>query len=186
MPPEPPSPTSTPPITVEQGPRWLADFIYTPPAWVNPTIKVLGLVVAVLVVYRLHQRDWSIDAETQLAMGRIAATIVGVMGGVLAMANLTSQPYLVDVAVGFAVGWGTVTTALSHRVRHRVRQSIEDDHARLAAGWSALMKATLLVPVILSNRHAGTPLFGGRLVLLGLGVAMVFYNLRERATAVQT
>lgn len=173
-------PVGAPNATIEQGPAWLVDLYLTPPAWVNPAIRVIGILAVLVVAYRLHRWGWEVDAETQLAVGRIGATVVAVITGVLAMANLASQPYVLDVALGCAAGWGSVTVALSAPARRGAAEYIPEPETRLAAAWCTLALLSLLGPALVSVHGRGTALTTGRVAVAGVAVAMVVLNLRER------
>ncbi|MFB6202798.1 MAG: hypothetical protein ABEI98_12425, partial [Halorhabdus sp.] len=157
-----------------QGPDWLAQLLYAAPLWLNAALKLVLLVTVVGVGVRLYQRDWEIDAETQLLMGRMAGTIAAVAFAVVAFRTLLEQPYLVDVACGAALGWSAVTVALSHRVREWFRPHLAGARSRLAGGWMLL--AALSVALLSMPR---TNLFGGELVLVAVAGVMVLYNLVE-------
>jgi len=177
------NPQTGPDATVTQGPEWLAHFLLTPPPWVNAALQVLGLVVLCLVVWRLHQQDWHVDAETQLQMGRIAGTITGVITCVLAMANLTSQPYAVDVAVGAIVGWGVVAVGLSSTVLGRVSDWCDDARSRRGTAWLWLAVIVLLAPELVAVAGRGNVMFTGRLAVSCVSVGMAALNFRSVPTA---
>lgn len=164
--------TREPPVIVRQGPQWLVDFLMSPPWWVSLSVKLLGLVVAGVVAYRLHQRRGEITPGQQHAMLQIAGTVVGVMTGVLAVTNYTTQPYLVDVAVGLVAGYAVVFVIANRRLP----LPIEDAHDRLAVGWGALAVGAVVLPWVASLNGRGTVLENSRFYLVALGVAMVWYN----------
>jgi len=168
---------------VTQGPEWLAHFLLTPPPWVNAALQVVGLVVLCLVVWRLHQQDWDVDAETQLQMGRIAGTITGVITCVLAMANLTEQPYAVDVAVGAIVGWGVVAVGLSPTVLGRVSDWCDDARSRRGTAWLWLAVIVLIAPELVAVAGRGNVMFTGRLAVSCVSVGMAALNFRSVPTA---
>lgn len=169
-----------PDVTVTQGPEWLVELYLTPPAWVNPAIKLVGLLALAVVGWRLYQQGWTVDAETQLQMGIIAGTVVGVVTGVLAMANLTSQPYAVDVTVGFVIGYGTVLTASSARVMRLARRNIPDETTRRTSAWMLLGVLAVVAPALVAVHGRGMQLLNGRLAIALVSVCMVGLNVRER------
>lgn len=172
------SPTE-PQVTIEQGPAWLVDFYLSPPSWVNSSIKIIGLVAVAIVIYRLHQRRWRVDLETQLAMGKIAGTVTGVLIGTLTMANLTNQPYLVDVGIGFLAGYGAAMTATSRLFRKRMESYVPDPQARAAGAWLVLVALTLLGPGLVNVHGRGMHLFGAQMAIELVGVGMIILNIAE-------
>jgi len=174
------NPVTRPNATVTQGPEWLAEFYLAPPPWLNPIIKIVGLLALLVVAWRLHEQDWSVDSETQLQMGRIAGTVVAVVTGVLAMANLTDHPYAVDVGVGFVVGYSVLLTVLSRPVRRRFQERYPDTPSRLATAWLLVAVLSLLLPALVTVRGAGISMFNGRLAVATVGVGMAALNLRQR------
>lgn len=176
------NPTSRPPIMVKQGPGWLVHLLYHPPGWLGPVVGLLAALVFATVAYRLYQADWRIPIDRQLEMGKIAGTIIAVLISTLAMVNLADQPYLVDVGVGFLVGYGAVTLATSGRTRAWAQSYIEDPHDRAAAGWFVLAAVALLGPSVLPS-SAGIHLFTARLGIVGLATLLTIYNTVEAKNA---
>ncbi|WP_423745091.1 hypothetical protein V5735_03435 (plasmid) [Haladaptatus sp. SPP-AMP-3] len=159
--------------TIEQGPRWLVDFYYTPPWWVNPSLKVLGLIVAAVVAYLLYRRGYEITTDQQRTMLQVAATVVGVITGVLAMTNYVSQPYGVDVSVGFLAGYGIVSLLANVRLP----LPVEGATKRLGVGWIALAWCGIFLPWLARMHGKGTLPGTTRWYLVVLGLAMAWYNL---------
>ncbi len=157
---------------IEQGPTWLIDFYYSPPPWVNPSLKVLGLVVAGVVAYLLYRRGYEIAPTQQRVMLQVAATVVGVMTGVLAMTNYASQPYWVDVGGGLLAGYGLVTLLANVRLPLPV-EGVEE---RLALGWGVLAGCGIVLPWLARMNGKGTLPSMSRWYLVVLSVVMVWYN----------
>jgi len=181
-------PTGKPPVTVKQGPDWLVDLYFNPPPWVNATIKLLAIVVAAVVVYRLYQRDWRIGLDIQREMQGLAATIVGVQTGVLAVANLTANPYLVDVVAGFATGYGVVLAAQLPAVGSCWSDYVPDERTRRAAVWFVLAVATFGLPPLVAAKGQGLLLTSSRLYLALFEIGLAMYNvmLSEASSPTQT
>lgn len=169
----PGTPSPMPPIRVRQGPEWLAHLYLNPPSWVNPLLQVVAVLVLIVVAHRIWESDGSVPASTQLVMGRIAGTVVAVIVGVLAMSNLTTSPYVVDVAVGFAVGYAGVTVALSERVRRRVRERWPDDDVRLRGAWLVLGVVAFVGPMLVQVCGRGMGLLGARIAVVAVAGGMV-------------
>jgi hypothetical protein len=164
------------PVVVKQGPPWLVDLYLTPPPWLNPLLKTVAIVVAAVVAYRLYQRGWEIDLATQREMQLTVATIVGVISGVLAMVNYTAQPYMVDVGVGFAAGYGAALAPQSRLVPVRWPQVLQDPADRAALTWVLLALAAYALPAVAGSPGKGMQLTTSRLILAGIALAMVAYN----------
>ena len=158
--------------TIEQGPEWLVDFYLHPPSWLNPSLKVLALVVVCIVAYRLYQRGGEITMEQQRAMLQIAATVIGVMSGVLFMTNYMAQPYGVDVGVGFLVGYGVVTLLANVRLP----LPLPDARTRLSAGWVLLAVCSFVFPTFAAMNGRGTLLGTVQWYVMALGLVMAAYN----------
>lgn len=159
-------------VRVEQGPRWLVEFLMNPPWWFTTGMSLLGIAAAALVAYRLHQSGWRITPDQQWQMLGTSGVIVAVMTGVLAMANYTQSPYIVDVTIGFLAGYGAVV-ALD---RIHVPFPIHDDRQRLTACWAILAASAFFLPVLAALNGNGTLLGASRYYLAVLGAAMAGYN----------
>ncbi|WP_049970758.1 hypothetical protein [Haladaptatus cibarius] len=157
---------------IEQGPRWLVEFYLTPPWWVNPSLKVLGLVVAGVVAYVLYRRGYEIPPTQQRTMLQVAATVVGVMTGVLVMTNYAGQPYHVDVGVGLLVGYGLVTLLANVHLP----LPFEGDQDRLTLGWGILAACSIFLPWLARMNGEGTLPSTSRWYLVVLSVVMIWYN----------
>jgi len=164
------------PVIVEQGPTWLVKFYLAPPPWVNPVIKAIGALAVVLVAYRLYQRGWVIDFETQHEMQLTVATIVGIMSATLAMVNWFEFSYLIDVSVGFLVGYGSVYVPQTRLLGIEWPAALEDPVDRAALIWALLAVTAYALPMLLAVDGDGMLLGTSRLVLAGVSVLMVFYN----------
>jgi len=167
----------TPPIHVEQGPTWLVELYLAPPPWLNPLLQALAALVVAVVAYRLYQRDFRIDLETQHEMQLIVAYIAMIASSTLAMVNLTSQPYPVDVSVGFLVGYGAVYLPQTRLVPFEWPAALQDPGDRTALIWLLLALAAYTLPMVVAVDGQGMQLGTSRLALAGLSMAMVFYNI---------
>lgn len=159
------------PVEIEQGPAWLVELYLDPPWWVNPSLQFLGLVVAGVVAYRLYQRGYRISSGEQRAMLQIAGTVVGVMVGVLGMANFTEQPYLVDVGVGLVVGYVVVFALANVEIAWPL--PVEK---RLSYGWGALAVLGLVGPQLANVNGQGMLPGSAQLYVVLLGCVMLAYN----------
>lgn len=118
-------------LVVEQGPAWLAAFLYAPPWWVVWSLgAVLGLVgfVTVLGATRIDdRREWAqVAAE---ATGNLL--YVSAMGAVTYLAvNFAEFGYVVDVGIGVAGGYALASVlapALLPRVHTAVATEVRAD-----------------------------------------------------------
>ena len=165
---------SQPPVIVEQGPNWLIQFYLEPPGWVNPALKLLAVIVFTIVVYRLYQSDWKIGLSTQREMQLIVATIVGVTMATTAMMSWFEQPYVIDVVVGFSVGYGAVEVLYRWPQLVPWPRGLDTNRQRVMAIWFALGILVMIYPALVGTEGMG--LGSGRLYLLGLSFGLVFYN----------
>lgn len=163
-----------------QGPDWLAEFYLCPPAWVNPALAALAAAVGLAVLYRLQQRGWTVDLETQRSMLTIAWTVAVVLVATLAMVRWSGQPYLVDVGTGVLVGWGGVQAAQTEPARMRGAQVLPSPRRRVLAAWAALGALAVLGPALVAPGGL-VVLEGGRWYLAVLAGVMVVYNAAELA-----
>lgn len=186
--PSPPTPTTTGnntsigsgfnshAINIEQGPDWLVRFYLNPPAWVNPLIKLIGVLALLVVVYRLYQSDWEIGLEDQREMQIIASTVIGVITGVLAMVNWTHEPYLIDVSGGFLLGYGSV---LVGQYAGRLLSEYDTVIVRTCV-WLFLAVCAYLLPNLV-YRGEGFTLTKSRLIVMFICILLVVHNLvKER------
>lgn len=169
-----PTNVSRPPVFIEQGPEWLVQIYLEPPAWLNPSLQALAAIVFAIVMYRLYQSNWKIGLDTQREMQSIVAVIVGVTITTTTMMSWFEFSYLIDVSIGFLVGYGPV------EVLHRWPQIIpwaigpETKRQRVTAIWFSLGILVMAYPAVI--RSEGLGLGGGRLYLLGLTFGLVLYN----------
>jgi len=173
---------------VTQGPDWLARLYLCPPPWLNPALAALAAAVAIVVLYRLRERGWTVEPDTQREMLVIAWTVVGVLLATLAMARWAGQPYLVDVGVGLVVGWGgvqAVQAALARVGPDGWPAGLAEPRERLLAAWAALAVLTMAGSV-LEVPGMLPALRYGRLYLMALGAAMGVYNAAELAEGTST
>jgi len=135
-----------------------------------------GLVALAIVAYRLYERDWHLDVDTQREMQIVVASIVGIMTGTLAMVNLTAQPYLVDVGVGFATGYGTVLAAQHPRVSEWWADVVDDQYQRRAYVWFFLAVSAFALPTLVAVDGRGISLSPSRMYLTLVSAALAFYD----------
>lgn len=162
-------------VVVEQGPEWLVQFYLAPPAWLRTVVLLVGVAAAVAVVAVLRRRGGRVTLAQQGAMLTVAGTVVGVLTGVLAMANYAGQPYAVDVAVGFLAGYGT--TLAAPYTPAVVPWLPADPRRRVVVGWVALAACALVLPPLAAGNGRGTMLDLPRYYLVLLAVVMVYYDL---------
>lgn len=186
--PSPPTPTTTAnntsigsgfnsySINIKQGPEWLVRFYLNPPGWLNPLIKLIGILALLVVVYRLYQSDWKIGLDDQREMQIIASTVIGVITGVLGMVNWTQSPYLIDVSGGFLLGYGSV---LAGQYAGRLLSGYETWVVRTGV-WLFLAICAFLLPTVV-YRGEGLTLGTSRLIVAFICILLVVHNLaRER------
>lgn len=163
-------------MTTGQGPEWLADLYFSPPPWVNPLLKIIAAVALIIVAYRLYQRDWHLDMDTQREMQIIVASVVGIMTATLAMVNLADQPYIVDVAVGLVAGYGPVLAVQHPRVGKWWSDTIPDPRTRRAAVWIVLGIAAFVGPPVVAVERRGLMLSSSRMYLYVISAGIAFYD----------
>lgn len=165
---------SQPPVIIEQGPEWFVRLYLEPPAWLNPSLQALAGVVFVIVMYRLWQSNWKIGLDTQQEMQSIVAVIVGVTMATTAMMSWFEFSYVIDVSIGFLVGYGPVEVL--HRWPRIIPWSIGFDSTRqrVTAIWFSLGILVMAYPTVVGTEGLG--LGSGRLYLLGLSFGLVLYN----------
>lgn len=157
-----------------QGPQGVLEFLFDP-----PLVVVLGLLaLAGLLAYFIARRavDRDITLDDQLGMQIVAGTVINVSTLALVLVNHSGTPYVVDVGLSFAVGYGTVLLAQAPPVRRAARGLIQDGYWRVNANWSYIGIGALVFPRLAKVGDAGVPLNGARYVLLGLAVAFIMYN----------
>lgn len=97
-------------LVVEQGPAWLAGYLYGPPGWLRAGLWVALLGLVGLTVYGAHRID---DAQQWVAIAeestQAALQIVSVATVTYLTVNFAAYPYLVDVGVGVIGGWALAT-----------------------------------------------------------------------------
>lgn len=169
--------TTTSTMTIEQGPEWLVDLYFTPPPWLNPLLKVIAIFALVVVAYRLYQRGWHLDMDTQRGMQIVVAHIVAIMSATLAMVNLANQPYFVDVSVGFASGYGTVLAAQYSVVASWLASAVPNVRQRRATVWMALGVAAFGLPPLVAVDGAGIMLSSSRMLLLLMAESIATYDI---------
>lgn len=166
-----------PTVTVEQGPEWLANFYFSPPPWVNPALKLIAAIVLIVVAYRLYQRDWQLDMDTQREMQIVVAIVVGIMTATLAMANLADVPYTADVVVGTIVGYGAVLVPQHPSIASWWSDTVADPRQRRAYVWFALAVAALALPPLVAVDGMGVMLTSTRMYLTALSASLAFYDI---------
>lgn len=165
-----------PTVSVEQGPEWLVDLYFSPPPWVNPALKLLAAITLVIVVYRLYQRGWKLDMDTQREMQIVVAIVVGIMTATLAMTNLVDVPYTVDVVVGTIVGYGAVLVLQIPPIASWWSDTVSDPRQRRAYVWFVLAVAALALPPLVAVDGMGVMLTSTRLYLTALSASLGFYD----------
>ena len=169
------SPTEQPPIIVEQGPEWLVDLYFSPPAWLNPMLKLLALATLLIVAYRIAQNEWTVKLETQTEMQIIAGYIVAITTCTLAMVNLFHLPYLVDVLIGTVTGSIAVYLPQTDYINTDI-DSLKTEEDRVNARWFLLAVIAVAGPVTVAVRDTGIIPFGTRWFIVGLAGVAIVYN----------
>lgn len=172
-----------------QGPDWLTHVILNPPAWVNDSLKLLAVVVALVVAYRLYQFDFRLPVSTQVEMQRVVAHVLGVMLASLAFVTYADLPYLWDAALGATIGVGAALGVQPVARRLGERYVSDDARERAMAGWTALLAVALILPGPAGIQQSGYLVVNARWYVVILCAAMAFYNVvliqRERQNAIQ-
>lgn len=165
------------PMSDTQGPDWLTQFVLNPPGWVNDSLKLLAVVVAVVVAYRLYQFDFRLPVSTQVEMQRVVAHVLGVMLASLALVTHANLPYLWDAVLGAAIGVGAALGAQPVARRLADRYVSTDGRERAMAGWTALLAVALVLPGPAGIQQSGYLVVNARWYVVILCGAMVFYDL---------
>lgn len=155
---------------IEQGPEWLVDLYFSPPAWANPALKLLAAVVLLVAAYRVYQAG-GIPIDKQREMQTITAWVVVPMIAVLGMVNLLQAPYAVDVGVGFVIAAVIISAAQLSDIE------IRPDYETTAIIWLILGALALFGPSIVSVRNLGLSLMNTRMVLAFIGAGLAAYDI---------
>lgn len=109
------------PIYVEQGPGWLAELLYSPPAHLD---LVIGLVILAGLVFFVHQLiERGVDVEEFEAMVQNVLSLVFCGGLTWWLVQHADFPYVLDVSVGVSVGF--VLALLGRLIAERVIEGDE-------------------------------------------------------------
>lgn len=159
---------------VTQGPDWILNLVTGAPPWLNTGLKIAALIAAAVVAYRLYQ--WGeLPLDVQREMQVILGHITAITTATLAMVNLTALPYIVDIALGFAVGYGFVLAVQMPAIRSQLPLPV-DGRERIAAGWLVLAVGPMVVPMAVRTRGLGMQLTKSRFAISALATAMLAYN----------
>lgn len=85
-------------VIIEQGPRWLVELLYAPPAWVRPVAGLIFVSVVVLAALSYHRNG--IDEEIIEEASENAIIAMTCLGFTTLMVNHADFSYVVDVGVG--------------------------------------------------------------------------------------
>lgn len=86
---------------LEQGPRWLADFLYAPPEWLPFALVLVLLTGGVVVVWLAARADIDAEALSEIATNVSILVVTYLVTDAIAPLWL---PYLADVVIGAATG----------------------------------------------------------------------------------
>jgi len=182
----PPFGRSGVPLSDSQGPDWLAKIVLNPPSWVNDSLKLLAVVVALVVAYRLYQFDFRLPVSTQVEMQRVVAHVLGVMLASLALVTYADLPYVWDAGLGATIGVGAALGVQPVARRLADRYVSTDARERATAGWTALLTVALILPGPAGIQQSGYLVVNARWYVVVLCGAMAFYNValiqRERTS----
>lgn len=94
-------------VYVDQGPVWLARFLFEPPWWAGPVLYAGAAIVVIVAIYKIAKKGVEPDAlEEMIHRAVTLVTIAAVVTGLKATGHF---PYAVDVVagllIGLAVGW---------------------------------------------------------------------------------
>jgi hypothetical protein len=172
----PPSPGSGPaPGNSANGPEWLADLFFSPPPWLNLSLKLAAGLTAVVVAYRLYQWEGSIPLDVQREMQIVVAHITGILTATLVCVNLTRLSYELDIALGFAVGYTIVLLFQTTMVAGRLPLPAEP-RERIAVVWLTLAGSVIALPTVVMTRDLGMALLKTRFLLAVIATGMLAYN----------
>lgn len=170
------NPTSGLPISDGQGPGWLARFLLEPPGWVNPSLKTIAGVVALVVVYRLYREQFRLPLSTQIEMQRVVTHVLCVMVATLAFVTYLDLPYRWDVAGGALVGVGAAFGVQAVAARLPDGTVPSNAHERVMAGWAILAVAGLFLPEFAGIEESGLLVVNARWYVVGLSMVMAVYG----------
>jgi hypothetical protein len=172
----PPSPGGGPgPGTSTNGPEWLADLFFSPPPWVNLSLKLAAGLTAVVVAYRLYQWEGSIPLDVQREMQIVVAHITGILTATLAFVNVTQLSYTLEITLGFATGYTLVLLFQTTLVTSRLPLPT-DPRERIAVVWLSLAVSVLALPTVVSTRDLGMSLLKTRFLLAVIATGLLAYN----------
>lgn len=91
------------PVTIQQGPVWLATLLYSPPQWLYTLTWAVLVAVLALVIYGLYKIEYDEVLVNEFVAN--SSYIIGMGVATWGMNTIFGFPYLVDVGVGIALGW---------------------------------------------------------------------------------
>lgn len=163
------------PEATQEGGSWIADLVFSAPPIVNEGLKLMALVAAIIVAYRVYK--WGgVPLDAQREMQIIIAHIVAIITASLGVVNLLSLSYHYDVLVGVAAGSGFVFAMQTRFVQDLVPMS--SSRERVAASWFILALAAMALPMVAASPGDGVQLVKVRFALAGLSTAFLAYNAR--------
>lgn len=174
--------TSTPfqqpenPLPAGQGPEWLTRFVLDPPGWVNPSLKALAAVVALVVAYRLYQRGFEIELGTQIEILRVVSHVLGVMVASLAFVTYLNLPYRWDAAGGALVGVSAAFAGQAVATRVPPEYVSSNARERVMASWAVLAVVALVLPPLAGLAQSGLLVVNARWYLVLLSAGFALYN----------
>lgn len=92
------------PVQVEQGPRWLVELFYDPPAWAGLVLLVAAVLVLVLVAISLV-RHQGVPAGAGRDVGQNLLIVVTVAVNTTLLVQFADLAYWLDVLIGGGGGW---------------------------------------------------------------------------------
>lgn len=173
--PDTPPIDSEPNAPIDQGPDWLIDIFLSPPPWVNPLLQAVAVLTVAVVAYRLYQWDGQLPVDVQREMQIVAGHVVAITTATLAVVNLASLPYYIDVTVGFAAGYGLVLALQRESVTARLPLP-EDNVERVTVVWAVLAAAAVVAPSLAATNGVGIPITKTRYMLAAIAVGLFIHN----------
>jgi hypothetical protein len=155
-----------------QGPAWLAELLYSSPAWLDRVLSLVGVVAVALVGWRLWT-DGPPDAQAQEQMGTILVTAVAVASATIWGTEADIGAYGFEVVLGVVIGY-LVTTVGKELGRLILRQVIAAER-RTACAWLSL-SALLWTPLAIVPSSERTMLLRSIILwglLVSVGMALV-------------
>lgn len=161
------------------GPEWLTAWLINPPPWVPSATKLIGLVVAAVVAYRLYQRDFRVSVDQQREMQIVVAHVLAIMLATAVVVEYGGLGFAASVVTGFGIGYGVGLAAQWAGRRVPVPAVIAAPRDRVTAVWAGLLAVGMVLPAAAGVGGQSAVIATGRWLLVGAAALMVMYNAIE-------